>query len=261
MPIDFSEYARPPRLDAAGGVLLAIRLIRSMPADATPLERDVLNRVRDAAIEVQRIAKLRDRLRPQNLRATDRRFDGAWAALHGQLSAMTRLLDTEEGREAEALMTTLFTDGLAFVQGTYEEQWYESKRRLDRIDEEALEPRIAALVHASLLPRVREAHAALGDGLGVGAEPVAIPSGDELAEALRRLAREVAAYARALAAFVDEEDEAAVTRFRAALAAIEIHRDNTRQTGGSDPEPTEDPIDPPPIEDDLTPDQPVPPLA
>lgn len=194
MPIEFHEYIRPTRLDADGGVMLGVRLIKSKPSDMSAAEKRALKRVRAATVEVQRVAKLRDRLRPQNLKDEDRRFDAGWGAVHGELEAWARLSDTAQGRTAAALLTSLFPDGLMFLTRKYEQQWVESQRRFERIEEEALEDTLASLVHPEILAYARAAHDALGEGLGAGAVPLEAPDGATLLDALRALALAVAAY-------------------------------------------------------------------
>lgn len=235
MTIEFHESIRPARLDADGGVLLGIRLINSKPADIATHEKRALKRVREATVEVQRIAKLRDRLRPQNLKDEDRRFDAAWGAVQGQLAAWARLDYTPPGQMAAGLLTSLFADGLIFLTRSYEDQWVESKRRLDRIDEEGLEESLTSLVHPDLLAHVRAAHDALGEGLGVGEVPLEIPDGRALLEALRALSLEISGYARVLAGSVDVRDDESVQRFRAAMAPLDAYRATHGRSSGVDP--------------------------
>ena len=252
---EFHEYVRPARLDAAGGVLLGVRLIKSKPADIAPHEKRALKRVREATVEVQRIAKLRDRLRPQNLKDEDRRFDAAWGAVEGQLAAWARLDDTPPGRLAAELLTSLFPYGLVFLTRSYEDQWFESKRRLERIDEEGLEESLTSLVNPDLLAHTRDAHAALGEGLGAGDAPFEAPDGRALLEALRTLSLEVASYARVLAGSVDDRDEETANRFRAAMAPLAAYRATHGRGSGDDDPSVEDGGD---DVEDVDPEAPIP---
>lgn len=272
MSIDFPTYLQPARFDVAGGILTGIRLINAKPDDVTEHERDALTDVREATVDVQRIAKLRDRLRPQNLKSEDRAFDASWGAVQMQLAAWARMSHTPPGQLAEELLTSLFPDGLVFVSRSYEEEWVASKRLLERIDEEGLEESLTSLVHPDLLALTREAHDALGQGLGVGDEPFAVPDGDALYQALRQLSLAIARYARVLAGRVDERDDASVQRFRSAMAPLEAYRAAKRVRRGSgdggndaDVEPV-DPEAPAPVptdepSDDPVVDEPIPPVS
>ncbi len=257
--IDFSEAIRPPRLSTEGGVLLGIRLLKSKPIDLDKTEKRALRAVRAAILEVQRVGKARERLRPQNLKDEDQEFDQRWGAVHGQLDAWARLAGDPRGEEADALIRSLFPDGLTFLTRSYEDEWVASERRLERIEEEGLEERLTALVHPDLLREVRAAHAALGEGLGVGKKPLELPDGRALLESLRALSLAISDYARVLSAKVERGDAKSERRFEEALAPLFHHRAGRGGGAGHDEERPEPPVTP---SDPVGPvlDEPVPPV-
>lgn len=258
--ISFWLYITPPRVSAASAIVLVRRLINAAPADLNDSERDALRRMREHAVAVQDIEKTRERLRPENLKDEDRVFDGYWGALRDQICSWLRVEGTDKHSIAVRLAAALFPKGLDFVTFTYEDQWYESSKRLERIVEEALEELINQLVHPSLLPLVREAHHSLGEGLGVGETVIEMPNSEALRVALRQVSLRVSDYARVLSASVKHDDQASAERFLAAMAPLDQHRaayPNTPTTPTPDAPPAPQPVVDP---DDPGPDAPLPPV-
>jgi hypothetical protein len=249
--ISFWLYITPPRVSAASAIVLVRRLINAAPPDLSDAERNALRTMRERAVAVQEIEKTRERLRPENLKDEDRLFDGYWGALKDQIFSWLRVAGTPQYTIAERLQKALFLTGLDFITLSYETQWYESAKRLERIVEENLEDLINQLVHPTLLPLVREAHQSLGEGLGVGETAIEEPDSEALRKALRAVSLSVSDYARILSGSVDTSDPVSTARFLSAMAPLDKHRAAYPTTPAS-----RTPTDQPPASP--TPDTPAP---
>lgn len=267
MTIEFIDFIRPPRLSTEAGILLAIRLLNSKPVDLDEAEKRALRSVRETVLETQRVGKARARLRPENLQDEDERFDERWGAVYTQLEGWARLENDPRGELARALLATLFPDGLMFLTRSYGDEWVQSQERLQRIEEEGLEEDLVSLVHPELLREVRTAHEALGEGLGVGESPVALPESRAMLEALRDLSLAISDYARVLAGRVERGDAESERRFQQAMAPLALYRATRgRRSGEDEIEPAqpvpgdEDPsVDEPELDAPVL-DEPVPPV-
>lgn len=224
------EDLGPPRISAAGGIVLVKRLLISAPDDLTVREQKALSRTRDQAVDVQRIMKLRARLMPVNMQVVDRELDGWWGAVYDQVGAWTRVPSHPNYLEATSLKATLYPKGLSFTNMKFEVQWVESNVRIERIDEESLKSRLEALIHPALLPLLEQAHWAFGEKLGVGETEVEIPDSTELIESMRDLSFLIGNYARVLSAQVDIDDDASIARFKKAVAPLTRHRKENGST-------------------------------
>jgi hypothetical protein len=195
----------------------------------------MLEQVRDAAKALQLAVGQRHGSTSVNLRPLDRRFDGSWAALHGRLVAATRLVDEPEAARAADLLASLFPDGLRFLLSSYDAEWFHSKMLLDRIMNEDLYDDLVELAGQRYMDVVQDAHAALGQGLGLdeNAEPEAADEPARVGEQVSILAEAIADYARVLAGAVNKKDPKSSARFLAALAPLDNHRARGRSEAGS----------------------------
>jgi len=266
--IEFIDFIRPPRLSTETGILLAIRLLNSKPVDLDEAEKRALRSVRKTVLETQSVGKARARLRPENLKDEDERFDERWGALYSHLEGWARLENDPRGELARALLATLFPDGLVFLTRSYGDEWVQSQERLQRIEEEGLEEDLVSLVHPELLREVRKAHDALGDGLGVGDEPLPPLESRAMLDALRKLSLAISDYARVLAGRVERGDAESERRFLQAMAPLEVHRATRGRGSGEDEvDPSVPPADDGPVVDDDPAvdrpvlDEPVPPVG
>jgi hypothetical protein len=243
--IDFANYVRGPRITASGGVVLGIRLLRSAPLDPTPAELAALARMRAAAMAVQDAVGERHRTSGSSLRPFDRRFDGCWAALHGRLVAWTRMLERPEAERALALLAKLFPNGLQFLVSSYEAEWFHSRMLLDRMHKDDLYDDVVELAGEPIVTGVEQAHAALGEALGLdgdvspdadaGASSGA-SSGLGVGESVLRLADAIANYGRILSGNVEIDDPDSRARFLRAVAPIDAYRArNRRSSSDGDP--------------------------
>jgi hypothetical protein len=259
--IDFPKYLTPLRVSTASSIILVRRLINAAPKPLSGPEKQALRELRAAGVKVQEIASARERARPENLTPEDRRFDGYWGLLRDQIVGWLRIEGEPEYALAERFVKLLFAKGITFVTLSYEEEWFESDKRLKLIDDGDLEGDLVKLVHPNVLPKLRTAHAALGEGLGVGDTYVEPPDGQALIEALRQLSLAVAKYARILAGTVEVDDPTSTARFLSAMAPVDQHR-ATYGTPPSQPVDTEAPTAQPvaPDPDEPGPDAPLPPV-
>ncbi len=232
--IDFPKYLTPVRVSTASAVVLVRRLINAAPKDLKAPEKKKLKRVRADGVKVQEIANARERARPENLTPEDRHFDGYWGIFRDQVTTWLRVEGEPEYALAERFTSLLFPKGITFVTLSYEEEWFESAKRLKIIDDEGLEDDLGQLIQPRVLPKLRVAHNALGEGLGVGDTYVQPPDGQALLGALRQLSTDVAEYARILSGTVDTEDPKSTARFLSAMAPIDQHR-ATYAPGPSEP--------------------------
>lgn len=253
MPNDFYEYMRPVRTSAQEAVYLTERLVNAAPEDLASKVAAALDAACMRSGEALEIMKQRRRAKPVTAVPTERVFEGLWGALHQQIDAWVRIPGEPLAKIAERILASYFPAGLTFLTLKFEDEWVESRARLERIDEEGVEAALAQLIHPSLLPKLRAIHVELGDVLGVGETPVEIPSGRALYEAIRAASLAIANYVRLLAGTIDEDDPESVAMFVKAVAPIAEHRAqySTNRTTTEPTEPT-DVIDPeapiPPVE-------------
>jgi hypothetical protein len=213
-----------------------------MPADASADEKKAMKLVVDSADAVAGVITERERAGVGRVRPMMLAFINAWSGGSEVLGGLARV-DGQLGADAKAMSEALFSDGVSFVKLDATAAWFEGQRRLDRIDDESLGQKLAALVGEQLVTQMRTTTENLGNAIGVGAEHVELPSGTALAEKVAVFARAVAAYARLLSAKVDESDGDSVDRFRRAMAPLDDYRASRK--GSTDEE--EDTTDVPPV--------------
>ena len=241
MFIDVSRYVRPPRIGAASGFLLVTRLLRAAPAEPSDRVHAALARMRESGEHLQSVLRERARLATFSLRPYDQDFDACWAAFHMRLSAHARRPKNPHAARASTLLEQLFSTGLNFLTLGYEDQWLHSHTLLQRFEAEGLTDELGSLVGQEFLVAVQEAHAVLGEALGVGeGEPERTPS---LSEALTELAAAIADYSRVLAGELDMNDPESTAAFERAMAPREAHmarRSRPRAAGDQASEAVED---------------------
>lgn len=217
-------YTNPSRFGSHVCRPLAISLRKTAPADLDARALEALVRVEQRAQDVEDIATARERQAPPAVRGPRIAAGTAWSALNTALGCVALIPSSPLAEEAQRTQSTLFPDGVSFVQLEAHAAWAVGDRLLSRIDSEGHAPVITRLVHAALLENVREAHAALGIATGLAAGVAIAPSGRSLAEARSRFAYAVSDYARAVSVGLDVGDREAVTRFANAMAPIDTYR-------------------------------------
>jgi len=81
-PVDFQLYARPPRIDADGGIALVRRLVRAGYKGSSPATAAALVSVRGAAGALQEELKKRARTARTSLRPLERTIPLIQATKH-----------------------------------------------------------------------------------------------------------------------------------------------------------------------------------
>lgn len=242
-----AQYAKP----------VARMLRNAAPPDITVEEKKALRTVEDLAEQVQDVLAERDRFSGARVRPYRDAFIKYWGALHDLLVARARLGADfgDEGVRSQALLDSYFAEGVAFLQLDAYAAWFEAQRRLDRMSEEEQLGELEAVAGPAMVQAIKKGTSALADAIGVG--KVArneVPSATAVQETMAKFSRAVGAYARLLAAKVDEENPASIERFRRAVAPIDEYRSMRGRGGSDEAEPGEpEPAEPQPSEPSIEP--------
>ncbi len=222
--LDVSLYVTPTRFSGLSGVFLARAILEAAPKKPSKRVRAALVGVRQSAEALRAASRERMRHVPRNIRPLDAALDAGWVGLREAIESKSRLTGSANADRAATLLATLFPDGTSFVRAEYREQWAASHLHLERIDEEDLADEIEAIAGADFLPYIRDAHAAFGDALGLGAERPEAVATSAIATASSELAYAIAEYGRLLAGELERDDAASVAAFRRAMAPLDEHR-------------------------------------
>jgi hypothetical protein len=247
-PIVFGDYVDGVRIAAPYMKSLALTLANAKPDDLDAAGKKQLALLADIAKHGDDV--LDERQSTGGVRPTFDDFGNAWGGLCDALTAKSRLPASlsDRGERAAALVARIFPDGTMFVRRDAHAAWSDGDRRLALIAEQKLEHELSELVGEEHVDAVKKATAALGEALGVGHTRREALRGSDLQDTVARFSREVARYARMMAASVDVNDAATVLRFRRSVAepidALRSRRggsDDTLDTPPADPaaEPTE----------------------
>lgn len=251
-----ATYTSNARFNTRHCMGLALQLQHAAPTDLSPDEKKALDALVARAREVDEVRKARARMSAPALRGPRQALVTAWSSIQTALGAFAALpADAESRAEAASLQSALFPEGLEFLSLDALALWGHSRLLRERMTEEGLRPRLAALVHAEFLSALDQAFSTLGDQLGVAGASAPMPPRRALADAAARFSFAVGAYARALALHLDDTDEVGLTRFVTALTPIDrvrITRSGTSTDAEleeddelDDDEPTEDPASDP----------------
>lgn len=138
----------------------------------------------------------------------DQVLDNIWSAIKDLCTAYLKLPRTTATQPfiaaAEALNTRLFPDGLSFLLLKYRSEWFESKKRIELIDQEGLDAHFITLGGAVILDSLRSAQQAYGDALGL-TTPVDNDA-TVVRDALRAFQSELRRYVISVVAHIDPED-------------------------------------------------------
>lgn len=242
--LDTTPYLRPPRVDVAQGVALAISLLAAVPKAAPPSVKKHAKALRKATVDLQERWSERKRAdakgpAPATKLAADNRIDTAWGALKMRLDAVALLpiARTPSAIDAAKLVAALFPEGLAFLAIRMEKEWAQSEELLRRIDADGLAGTIDRLAGPDFLAEVRDAHAAYGVALGI-TKP--LEGADEtttiLATPLREMVSAMRKYALQLVASLDADEPLPVGTVRAALAPFDRVREAATKPAQTTPE-------------------------
>jgi len=232
--LDPVVYLRLPRLDVASGISLGKMLLAVVPKDAPPTAKKAAKRVHASVKDLETAWKARVRIEQSaDVRPHDRRLDLRWAALRDRIAACEVLEEHPDKRDRAAeIMKLLFPDGVAFLKLPYLAEHAESQRRLDIIEERALEATIEELAGKEFLAAVRDAHRAYGEVLGITKGKAETAQAPALNEPLRQLTDAIAAYNVQLLAYAGSEP-AALAAVRKALSPIDKFRQAQQGRRGS----------------------------
>ena len=245
-----NNYTSVPTLNSALTISLVQRLISEMPVEVVqnPLTAVAAERMRSRAMAMrtERI-KLLSLPEKVDTRPLDQGEDNAWGAIYVRLEGYAKLPDAAETRDdsrrASALLAQLFPTGLSFLTLDYQQQWVESQRRLDMIEQQELAPQLDRLCGPVFLQQLLVAHQAYGEALGLtGPRPQNVEP-PAIAEALRALRDGIRFYARRVLALADEEEAESIPLVQRALAPLLEAQDQVRARraqGQPEPEPADE---------------------
>ena len=240
--LDLRNYVGPVRASALHVQHLARGMEAALPSDADPHERTAMTEVLTAADAVQEGLNDRDRFSAGRVRPALQLFGTAWVAFFEMLCALARFSSemSPRGPRAQALLTSLFPDGIAFVKQDAGAAWAAGQRRLDRIETEGLTLGVGELVGSDVLEAARRTTMALREASGAGPTPREHAS--VIADTVSRFSQSLASYCRLLVAKVHESDPASVDRFRRAVMPLDQYRASRRGHEDDDDEVIDDPV-------------------
>lgn len=234
------SYTSSSRFASRHARTVADLLLARAPKNLDPAQQKALDLVQKRAAAVDLVRRERHAAVAPRVRAQRQELINAWSALHASLSALASIPPDvgSHAVDATAILSRLFPNGLAFVNGDAAALWSDTQLLFARMEEDELEPRIRTLVIPALLDAVRAARGRLGTVLGI--DGASKPTAERtLAEVNALFAYAVANYARSLAINLDLDDEPAVRAFLAALQPLDTLRVDTR--AGSKPSPDVEP--------------------
>jgi len=222
--LDPTPYLTVPTRSAAATLGLAQALLSVAPSRPSASQALHLARLRERAERLQQSwVDVGRHVVARELRKLDRALDQRWSALRGRLHACVLLGDDELAPRAKPLLGAIFPTGLDFLKLPYIEEWAQSERRLAMIAAEGLEGELGVLCGEPYLARLRGAHEAYGEALGIGGIG---GSKDAPAEAARvlgpleELKDAIVGYACGVIGGVSEEDPEGVTLVERVLEPI-----------------------------------------
>lgn len=217
-PIAFADYVDGIRIAAPYMKSLALTLSNAQPSDLDARAKKQVALLVDLAKHADDV--LDERQSVLGVRQQFLDFGSAWGALYDALVGKSRLPATlsERGPRAAALVERIFPDGAVFIRRDAHAAWSDGDRRLALILEQGLKDELDEVAGEELFEAAKKATTALGEALGVGRTRRDAPRTADLQATVLRFSREVARYARLMAADVDVHDAASVERFRKAVA-------------------------------------------
>lgn len=225
---DFSRYLSLPVLDPAGTVALANALVAAATAERVVAVEHAYAKMKAelARLEAawQPIAKEKP---PSDRRPADRAVDNGWSALFDRLQGCAKLPAHRYPKAADAakLMAKLYPTGLTFLSLAFDQEWAESRRRLELVDSEQLQASLDDVAGPEYLAEVRLTHEAYGVALGITVPREVEPPPKNLAEPLKATQDAMRSYLfKVLGAVVDDDPES-VAAARGALKPVDDLRD------------------------------------
>jgi hypothetical protein len=220
------SYVDPLRIGARYAKPVARLLLHAAPSDITPEEQVRLAAANALADEIGGVLYERDRLANTKVQPLSANFRICMGALHDALLATASLpeAESENAGRAKELLRIFFPEGIAFTKLSALAAWSEGEWRMQQIEKNGWSAVVGEITRPEFLSAAKRATEAFGEVIGVGRAPREEAPKRGLQLILAQFSRKVAAYVRALAARVDEDDAASIERFRSAVAPIDEFR-------------------------------------
>ncbi len=217
-PVTFADYVDGVRIAAPYMKSAALTLSNAAPHDLDSVGKKQLALILEIAKHGDDVLDERQSVASVKPWFVD--FGNAWGGLYDSLLGKSRLPASlsDRGERASRVLARLFPDGVMFARRDAHAAWSEGDRRLLQVVELDLKHELDELVGKEFFDAAKKATAALGEALGVGSTKRETPKSTDLQGTVLRFSREVARYARHLAAEVDTSEPASVERFREAVA-------------------------------------------
>lgn len=197
-----------PRVSGAEAQSLGTALITAHHKHGKGKDARVDKRAQEVADATKVLAELSAKtpeVAEQSRKEADLRCDDIWRSTQAWLTGWSTVRSPLAPLAAQ-LKATLFPDGLAFINLTFEAQWSEQQHRLDAIAKTDLEPAFAKLGGADFLAELKASHTAYGQVLNITSAtkaPLPVP----IAPALKSLVDSIGRYLTALKSFADDGSE------------------------------------------------------
>ncbi len=211
------------RIPASKAGALGPLLEKSAPPDLTTVQRRRLDAVQREGENVEEVFGRRDDWGGANLQPLRQGLASAFGATDMALEAASMVPASVSNKAARAikLRAKLLPDGREFTkQGAIPATLY-ARRVLARIEKRKLAAELKALIGPEYLKGMQRATDDLAEAVGLGESPRQTASANELTDAMAKFTKALQLYTRALAADVDDDDEASRQRFLSAVAPID----------------------------------------
>lgn len=229
---DAPTLVQLPKLTASGAVALGTEVITAAAAaGALPASIEkAFSRVKTTHAGLRKAVQERlpatEEASP-DVRKADRDIDAAWSAMYDWASGWSKIPGKGNAAKAaigQALVATLFGDGLKFTQLKYKLEWSESQARLDAIAKKKLAKQIEELGGGDFLKAIKAAHKRYGDALGMTKVKAPDPEIAALRQPLADYEAALRKYVLRVTANVDDDDaksQELATKLLAPLAGWE----------------------------------------
>jgi hypothetical protein len=222
---------------------VAVLLAKAAPADLDAPARKKLRTLQSAGERVEAAHAKREGGRGAAIQPLRQALASGFAAADLALAG-TALLParfTDKGARAQQARAIVFPAGRAFTNAPAIEATMVARRILARIADKKLAAELKELIGPEHLRTMQAVTDDLAEALGLGDGVRETHSATAVADAMAKYTTALSAYTRALAAHVDEDDEASCESFLAAVAPIDRFR-STHGSAGSQAEGSDPPV-------------------
>jgi len=241
------DLVQLPKVNANGALALGKEMLTTADAEK-PLPERIAKSVKKlrTGYDVLRTAAQGRHLDPATpdsdaARLADRHIDAAWSSGHDWLRGWTKLPGEENAQKvtvARQLFAELYADGLEFTQIAFKLEWAESQTRLDYIDDNGLEAKLALLGGEDILATIRKMHDAYGKALGLTKAKPAAPAAPSLREPLESFLAILRSYVVRVSDHAEEGDAKSEALARALLKPLAEWRTLANSTPAASGGPT-----------------------